>query len=326
MAAPLSPAPAAPRGRLAPSPTGRLHVGHARSFLAAWWSVRARGGSLVLRIEDLDRARVAPGAVDDVLRDLAWLGLDWDEGPLLQSGAPEPARAALEELVRRDLAYPCVCSRREIEALSVAPHASDGTLRYPGTCRGRFATLEEAEAAGTGPVGLRLRVPAGTVSWSDERLGPRTDDVGAEVGDFLLARRDGVLAYQLAVVVDDARQGVTEVVRGDDLVPSTPRQALLQELLELPRPRWFHLPLVVDPTGRRLAKRDRDLGLTELREAGVDGRAVVAWCARSLGLPSPDRVRPEERTADFRWDRVPAAPAVFGPEDRKTLQAARSGT
>ena len=273
-----------PVGRLAPSPTGLLHLGHARSFLLAWWSVRARGGRVVLRIEDLDRGRSRPEYVETCLRDLEWLGLDWDEGPLFQSADPEPYAQALETLLEKNAAYPCVCSRREIVSATRAPHRGDGELRYPGTCRDRFGSVREAQARTEREAGVRLRVPPGPVELVDDLVGPFTHDVQAEVGDFLLARRDGEIAYQLAVVVDDARQGVTEVLRGDDLLPSATRQWHVQRALGLPHPSWVHVPLVVDARGRRLAKRWGDLGLATLREAGVDGRRVVAWAAGSAGM------------------------------------------
>lgn len=314
------PTTAPPVGRLAPSPTGRLHLGHARSFLLAWWSVRSRGGRIVLRIEDLDRARVRPGAVDEVLRDLEWLGLDWDAGPYLQAGDLGPAQAALDRLLAGGRAYPCVCSRKSIESVQSAPHAEDGTLRYPGTCRDRFAGVAEAERVADAAVGLRLRVPPGVVRWTDALRGAIETDVGAEVGDFLLARRDGVLGYQLAVVVDDARQGVTEVLRGDDLIASTARQILVADALGLAHPTWIHVPLVVDEQGRRLAKRDGDLALASLRAAGVDPRTVVGWAARSAGQLADPRPSPAEVARSFALARLPREPVVL---DRATLASLR---
>ncbi len=248
-----SPASPLPVGRLAPSPTGRLHVGHARTFLLAWWHLRSRGGHVLLRIEDLDRQRVKPGAVDELLRDLEWLGLDWDEGPLLQTADTSAMQAAVERLLEAGLAYPCTCSRSDIERALGAPHASDGETRYAGTCRGRYASPEDARSASGGAPGIRLRVPGGPLEIEDGFAGTARIDVQREVGDFLLGRRDGSFAYQLAVVVDDARSGVNEVLRGDDLLPSAARQWHLQHALGLPHPAWFHVPLVVDESGRRLA-------------------------------------------------------------------------
>ena len=318
------PAPA-PVGRLAPSPTGRLHLGHARSFLLAWWHARSRGGRVVLRIEDLDAARVREGAVDACLRDLEWLGVDWDGAPLHQSGDVGPMRDAVESLLEAGSAYACTCSRSDVLAAASAPHAGDGELRYPGTCRGRYRSPSDAERQASRAVGVRFRVPGRAIAWTDGFAGPQRHDVAADVGDFLIARRDGVFAYQLAVVVDDARQGVTEVLRGDDLLPSAPRQALLQEALGLPSPRWFHVPLVVDERGRRLAKRDDDLALASLRESGADARALVAWAARSAGHDVPDRLSPGELCAGFDLARVPPSPAVLHPADLAALRAARGG-
>jgi glutamyl-tRNA synthetase len=310
-------------GRLAPSPTGHLHLGHARTFLLAWWHLRARGGRVLLRIEDLDRARVRPELIDECRRDLEWLGLDWDGEALLQSQDTGPMEAALERLLADGRAYACTCSRREIEAARSAPHADQGELRYPGTCRGRWPSPEAAERATGAPAGLRLAVAPGAVTLQDGLVGSFTHDVAAEVGDFLLARRDGVHAYQLAVVVDDARTGVTEVLRGDDLLPSATRQWHLLRALGLTPPRWFHVPLVVDESGRRLAKRDADLALAALRERGVDPRAVVEWVARGIGM-APGRTSASERCGEFDLARVGRAPAVLTGTALAALQATRA--
>jgi len=298
-------------GRLAPSPTGLLHVGHARTFLLAWWHVRSRGGRIVLRIEDLDRARARPELLDTCLRDLEWLGIDWDEPPLYQSHELAPYERALERLVRDGAAYACTCSRREIEAALSAPHTG-GELRYPGSCRGRYPSLMRAERSGSS-VGLRLRVPRGPLLLVDGVVGPHASDPHAQVGDFLLARRDRTYAYQLAVSVDDARQAVSEVLRGDDLLASTARQHHLQRALGLPHPTTFHVPLVVDPDGRRLAKRDRDLSLASLREAGLDPRRLVRWAARTAGQDAEEELSAGAALDGFDLARLPSEPAVFGP-------------
>jgi len=309
-----------PVGRLAPSPSGHLHAGHARSFLLAWWSLRSRGGRVVLRIEDLDPERVKPGAVDDVLRDLEWLGLDWDAGPFFQSREPEPGLEAIDHLLSRDQAYLCACSRREVEEaaqIASAPHDDDPLpggvqIRYPGTCRGRFTSRASAAEKTGEPLGVRFQVPPGPVQFEDVLRGPLTHDVQAQVGDFLIQRRDGVMAYQLAVVVDDARQGVTEVLRGDDLLSSTARQALLMEALGLPRPSWIHVPLVVDDEGERLAKRRGSLDLTSMRLAGASAEALIGWCARSLGLDVDGPISADEATRAYDLDRIPQGPSRFG--------------
>ncbi|MHC4376740.1 MAG: tRNA glutamyl-Q(34) synthetase GluQRS [Planctomycetota bacterium] len=274
-------------GRLAPSPTGRLHLGHARSFVAAWWHARAAGGRVVLRSEDLDRTRCKPEYEDAFLRDLEWLGLTWD-GPLLrQSDDLEPYERATEQLLAGGHAYACTCTRKDILAAQSAPHTSGEELRYPGTCRGRWADVATAEATAGTPAGVRFDVGEARVAYPDELAGAQLHHPQAECGDFLLLRRDGVISYQLAVVVDDARQGVTEVLRGSDLLPSAARQMLLQRDLGLALPRQLHVGLVRDPEGRRLSKRDGDLELAELRERGVPPARLITWAARSLGAP-PD--------------------------------------
>jgi glutamyl-tRNA synthetase len=292
-------------GRIAPSPTGLLHLGHARTFLIAWWSIRSQGGSIRLRIEDLDGPRVRPELVDAAQRDLEWIGLDWDGPAELQSAGMDRLRAAVDQLLTSRLAYPCVCSRSDLLSMHSAPQQGERELRYPGTCRGRFSSIDQAEQATGKLAGLRFLVPEGIVSIVDRFAPPLHSDVAAEVGDFLVARRDKLPAYQLAVVVDDGAQGVTEVLRGDDLLPSTARQWLIQEALGLPHPTWVHVPLVLDATGRRFAKRTDALALATLREQGVDPRAVVAWAARTSGQADVDRCTPAEIVPGFDLCRVP---------------------
>jgi len=308
-----------PVGRLAPSPTGFLHVGHARSFLLAWWDARARGGRVVLRIEDLDRERCRAEYVEAARADLEWLGLDWDGEVLVQSHDLAPYERACASLLERGFAYPCVCSRAEIHALS-APHASDGEQRYPGTCRGKWRTREEARDATGRTPGLRLAVPAGRVAIVDRLRGALEFDVAAEVGDFLIQRRDGAFAYQLAVVVDDARQGVDSVVRGEDLLSSAARQRLLHERLNLRPPSYAHVGLVLDEGGQRLAKRRGDLALAQLRAAGVDPRVLVAWAARSLGVQVGPRALAAELLPHFTLAPRAAQPAQFSEADAELLR------
>ena len=299
MSATPPPSPAVPAGRvigrLAPSPTGHLHLGHARSFLLAWWSARSQGGALVLRIEDLDTERVKPGMLEATIEDLHWLGLDWDGAPVLQSSLAAGHARAIERLIDLDLVYPCVCTRRELAEAASAPNrpaqspdpGAPTESPYPGTCRGRFTSLAGAQAATGRSAALRFRTPPGPVTFTDLLHGPRSFDVAAEVGDFPVTRRDGTLAYQLAVVVDDAHQTVTEVLRGDDLLSSTARQVLLQRALSLPQPSYLHVPLVEDHTGRRLAKREDPLSLTTLRAQGVTPTQLATWAATSAGLQGP---------------------------------------
>jgi glutamyl-tRNA synthetase len=311
------------RGRFAPTPTGPLHLGNARTALLAWLDARARGGAFLMRVEDLDRPRVRPGAEARILDELRWLGLDWDEGPdaggplgpYRQSERQERYREALERLRRNGLAYPCFCSRAEVAAAARAPHGpGDDGPRYPGTCRG-LSGRERAERARRRPPAWRFRVPEGAVTFDDGVRGPQSVDVAAEVGDFVVARADGVPAYQLAVAVDDGAMQVTDVVRGDDLLPSTARQILLFRALGLAIPRFAHLALVVGPDGERLAKRHGALSLGELRQRGADPRAVCGLLASLSGLaPAGASCSARDLVAGFRLEQVPAAPARLDPE------------
>jgi len=310
-------------GRLAPSPTGLLHLGHARSFLLAWWSVRSRGGRLVLRMEDLDGPRVRPGMVDATLRDLEWLGLDWDGEMLIQSSGFERMHAALARLSESGGLYACVCSRADVRSAASAPQQGDTEVRYPGTCRGKFDSAKEAERATGRAVSLRFRVPEGALRVRDAFAPEASFDVAAEVGDFMVRKRDGTPAYQLAVVVDDAFQGVTEVLRGDDLLPSAARQWHLQQALGLGHPTWVHVPLVLDASGRRLAKRADDLSLCALRDHGVDPRAVVGWVAKQSGMRLAPRLRPHEALESWSLSRLPPGPVRLSAEDLAILWESR---
>jgi len=280
------------RGRLAPSPTGALHLGNARTFLIAWLRVRSRRGSLVMRMEDLDHPKNKAGAAAAALEDLRWLGFDWDEGPdvggphapYMQTARTASYARALEVLRAGGWVYPCVCSRRDVESGQSAPHTEDG-LYYPGTCRGRFADYASARRAlpaGRLPA-WRFRVPEGeTVRFEDGFHGTYEQDVAALSGDFVVARDPLGAGYMLAVVVDDAAMGITEVVRGDDLLPATPRQLLLYRALGLTPPLFVHVPLVVSEEGRRLAKRHGDTRICALRGAGLPPEKIIGllawWC------------------------------------------------
>ena len=252
-------------GRLAPSPTGGLHLGHARTFLLAWLAARSAGGRVVLRIEDIDVSRVRPEATQGAIDDLRWLGLDWDDGPYLQSERLADYELALDRLKAMGLVYPCTCTRADIARAASAPHAEDEGPSYPGTCAGR--TVAEASRLENRPFAWRFRVSGGSVGWEDLLKGPIRVP---PQGDFLVARSGGAPAYQLAVVCDDAAMGVNQVIRGDDLIASTPRQVRLYAHLGWKEPAFGHLSLVNGPDGRRLAKRDASLKLSTLRESGVD--------------------------------------------------------
>jgi glutamyl-tRNA synthetase len=301
-----------PVGRLAPSPTGAQHVGNARTYLIAWLSARTRGGRVTLRIEDIDSPRVKPGAAALALDDLRWLGLDWDGEPVVQTQRLPLYEEALRRLRERELVYPCTCTRGDVERAASAPHPEHEGPAYPGTCAGRRA----ADAAGLAgrPYAWRFRVRS-SPGFVDGLLGPTEVDLGRVGGDFVVWKSSGTPAYQLAVVVDDAAQGVTEVVRGDDLVPSTPRQLLLYEAFGLPPPRFTHVPLVVGPDGRRLAKRHGDTRLAALRGAGVPPTALVGLLAWSCGwTDNPRPAWPRDLLPLYRLDAIPRRPFVLTPD------------
>jgi glutamyl-Q tRNA(Asp) synthetase len=261
--------------RFAPSPTGRLHLGHAYSAVLGHARARESSGRFLVRIEDLDQTRSRPEFVDAIVEDLRWLGLDWDEPVLMQSQRQEAYAAALEKLRERRLVYPCFCTRSDIAAALEAPHGS--AAHYPGTCR---ALTDDPERRSREPHSWRLDAAkalelTGLPSWT-EADGRTFDSARDDFDDVILARKDAPAAYHLACVVDDAESGVTLVTRAEDLRPSTPMQRLLQNLLGLPEPTYFHHPFVAHGDGRRLAKRDRAPTLAAMREDGVDGRALAA--------------------------------------------------
>lgn len=298
--------------RLAPTPTGSLHLGNAATFLVAWWWARRSRGRVLLRIDDIDRTRVRPELVERQIEDLRWLGLDWDEGPVFESDRLALYARARDRLAERGRLYPCVCTRREVRAAALAPHPEDEEFTYPGTCRGRFADRTRAERDSGRPAALRFAVPPGEIRFEDRRLGPMAIDPARRGGDFVVWTKDGGPSYQLACAVDDGTDPVDLVVRGADLVASTPRQLLLQRALGLPSPAYAHTPLLVDPSGRRLAKRDGDTCLADLRRAGVDPADVVAHLARLLGQEAGDRARPADVAGRFRPERLPAGPIALG--------------
>lgn len=301
-----------PTGRLAPSPTGGLHVGHARTFLVAWLAARSAAGRVVLRVEDIDTTRVRPGAAATAMEDLRWLGLDWDGEPYVQSGRIEAYRAALERLGHEELIYPCTCTRAEIARAASAPHADDEGPTYPGTCSVRSSA--EAGRLGDRPFAWRFRVPPGEVAWDDLFRGRLTLDPRRVGGDFLVARSPFAPSYQLAVVVDDLAMGITQVIRGDDLIPSTPRQILLARALGGEPPSYGHVPLVLGPDGRRLAKRDGSIKLATLRESGADPRRLVGWVAQSCGWSDEvEPSRPSDWIGRFDPTTIPREPVVFSP-------------
>lgn len=311
------------RGRWAPSPTGWLHVGNARTALAAWLSVRAAGGTFAWRLEDLDPPRIVPGAAEAAMEDLAWLGLDWDEGPDVggphapyrQSERSELYRRALAHLVEIERLFPCRHSRKELAEIASAPHGHDGSPPYPKSLRPRelpsdwFHKLEKPDPGDPGAA-LRFLVDDAPVTFRDRVFGEITERVDETVGDFVLRRRDGLCAYQLAVVVDDLAMDVTEVVRGSDLLGSTARQIQLFKSLRGvvgrgDTPVWGHVPLVLNAEGEKLSKRDRGLTLRSLRTSGARPETLVGWLGWSLGLlDEPDPCRAEELIPAFTWQRI----------------------
>lgn len=292
-------------GRFAPSPTGRMHAGNVFAALTAWLVAKSQGGKIVLRIEDLDAERSKREYVDAVQRDFESLGLTWDEGPYFQHDRAEAYRAAFDSLARRNLTYPCFCTRADLHAAS-APHRGEKPV-YAGTCRNLTPTERAARAQERTPA-QRLIVPHASKGFTDLVQGPYEQNLVRDCGDFLVQRSDGAFAYQLAVVVDDAAQGVNSVVRGVDLLCSTPQQLYLQELLGLPHPTYAHIPLLVAERDRRLSKRDHDAALDALRERFKTPAGIIGHIAGIAGIaPTCDPATPEELLAAFDLEKLPAA-------------------
>ncbi len=296
------------KGRFAPTPSGRMHLGNLLAALLAWLDARAAGGELVLRIEDLDTQRTSPDLARQLMDDLRWLGLDWDEGGLEPDYMQSRRAAYYEEAFRilegRGLIYPCYCTRSERMAAS-APHRDDGAVVYSGKCfHLTAAERSELERQGRRPA-WRVRCPDQTVALEDGNCGPYAENLARDCGDFIVRRSDGVFAYQLAVVVDDALMGVNHVVRGWDLLCSAPRQAWLHRVLGYEPPRFFHTPLLLAPDGRRLAKRDHDLDMGALRQR-YGPEELTGLLAFYAGLMDrPEKVTARELVRQFSWAKVP---------------------
>ncbi len=310
--------------RLAPSPTGALHLGNARTFLVNWLIARRFDWPILLRIEDLDGPRIKPGSDRLIIEDLRFLGLDWDDGPIHQSSRTSEYQAAIDFLIQRGLAYPCVCSRREVDLAASAPHAEDGSTIYPGTCRGRFATVDEAkEQSGRAPA-IRFAAPDEDVEFEDGFAGRRVLNVSRRLGDFVIAKSDGTAAYQLAVVVDDLASGITQIVRGDDLLESTFRQILIYRVLGAGDriPRFIHLPLVVGPDGRRLAKRHGDTRIAMYRDFGVSRSQILALLANWCGIAAKGKKidDPRQLIDCFDLRAISPSPVVFTSADDAFLR------
>lgn len=282
-------------GRFAPSPTGRMHAGNIFAALMAWLIAKSQGGRIVLRIEDLDRQRSRREYIDGVQADFELLGLTWDDGPYFQQGREEAYRAAYQALEDRGLIYPCFCSRADLHAAS-APHRGE-KLVYPVTCRS-LTPEERARRAAEKDPAVRIIVPHRAYSLIDQIQGPYRQMLDEECGDFLIRRSDGAFAYQLAVVVDDAEQGVTSVVRGMDLLCSTPQQLYLQDLLGLPHPVYAHVPLLVAEKDRRLSKRDHDASLEALLARFGTPEGVIGHIAWLTGIRDEDEPATPEQLLD----------------------------
>lgn len=298
-------------GRFAPSPTGPLHLGSLVTALGSYLLARQGGGQWLLRIEDLDTPRVIPGVADDMLRTLEILGFEWDGEVLWQSRRGAAYTAALENLLERGDAYPCGCSRAEIARIATAPHPGDEGPVYPGLCRNGLPSGKSARS-------VRVRVSDEPICFQDGLLGQICQDLAATGGDFVVKRADGLFAYQLAVVVDDAESGVNQVVRGADLLSSTPRQIHLQRLLGYPEPDYFHLPLVTGPGGAKLSKRDNAVSLAASRDLGRDGHLLLYDSLHFLGQNPPLFLREAScveilswAVAHFSLDVVPRIPGPF---------------
>ena len=287
-------------GRFAPTPSGRMHLGNVFAAMVAWLSVRSRGGALVLRMEDLDTQRTSDEYAQTLRQDLKWLGLDWDLETAPQSKRSDVYDHYFEMLREKGLLYPCFCTRSQLHSVN-APHLSDGTYVYPGTCRN--LTAEERAAFDRSP-SWRLEVPDRVWQFTDLCQGAYQQNLSTDCGDFVVRRADNVYVYQLAVTVDDGEAGVTEVVRGMDLLSSAPRQMYLQELLGFPHPTYGHVPMLMSPDGRRLSKRDKDLDLGVLRQ-NMRPEALLGILASSAGIIDRNvSISAAELSREFKWENL----------------------
>ena len=286
-----------PVGRFAPTPSGRMHLGNVFAALIAWLSVRSKDGEMVLRMEDLDTQRTSADFAQTLREDLAWLGLTYDRETAPQSQRSEVYDAYFDRLREAGLLYPCYCTRSQLHSVN-APHLSDGTYVYPGTCRNRSEFPKDRKPS------WRVMVPDRLWQITDHVQGPYQLNLATDCGDMVVRRADGVYVYQLAVTVDDGEAGVTEVVRGMDLLSSAPRQMYLQELFGFPHPEYAHVPMLLAPDGRRLSKRDRDLDLGELRKH-ITPEQLIGTLACSAGLiDRKEAVSARELSAHFSWEKL----------------------
>ena len=321
------------RGRFAPSPTGGLHLGSALVALVAWLSVRSQGGVYIWRVEDIDGPRVIPGTAEQQMDEAQWLGLGWDEGPdiggpnvpYFQSERSDEYEAALATLADAGRLFPCMISRKDLRNIASAPHGRHGQPPYPKELRPAdlledwFDTYKKSENA---DAALRFLVNDNPVSFNDAVMGALNENVAETTGDFVLKRRDGVYAYQLAVVVDDIDMGITEVVRGADLLDSTARQIQLIDALGGDIPTYAHLPLVVNENGDKLSKRNEAITLAKLRAAGVRPEAIVGFLAHALGVADTVQpIYPNDLIGQFVWERVRTEPIIVTGDLVEQLRA-----
>ena len=293
-------------GRFAPSPTGEVHLGNVLAALLSWLSAKQQGGLWRLRIEDLDPQRSRREYADGLMRDLEWLGLTWDGEVVWQSHRTEIYERYLTQL-STSIIYPCTCTRNEILAAQ-APHESDGRIVYPGTCRNK--NIQSSKAA------IRLIVPDEQIEYEDRVYGPQSVNLATHCGDFIIRRSDGVFAYQLAVVVDDAEMGVTEIVRGRDLLLSAAQQLYLYRLFGFPEPQFCHHPLLINEAGQRLCKRDHALALSAMRQH-MTAPEIIGLLAHTMGLTPPrESLTPEQLLPLFNWSKIP-------PEDKCPYESLR---
>ncbi|MCQ2381289.1 MAG: tRNA glutamyl-Q(34) synthetase GluQRS [Acidaminococcaceae bacterium] len=290
-------------GRFAPTPSGRMHLGNIYAMLCAWAKSRKFGGEIVLRIEDLDKLRCPRSNAETLIDDLYWLGLDWDKGPYFQSERIEIYQKYTEILKQKRVTFPCFCSRGELH-IANAPHTNDGIYRYPGTCRNLTKEQIAIKSFWRSPA-LRVRVDDRVICFEDEHYGIQKSVLDKNSGDFIVCRSDGVYAYHLAVVVDDAIMGVTEIVRGADLLGSVPVQLYLYELLEFERPSYCHIPLFKIADGRRLAKRDGDLDMGTLRKK-YSAEDIIGYIAWQVGfIDKWEKMNKSEFLSVFEIDKLP---------------------
>ena len=307
--------------RLAPSPTGALHLGNARTFVINYLLAKQNDWQIIFRMEDLDGPRVKAGAAEQAIEDLSWLGIEWTGQIVYQSDRTQKYLDALEYLKETGAVYPCVCSRKDIRLAASAPHAEDHIRVYPGTCYERFASEKEAVAQTGRPVAWRLRSPTTAIEFTDQFAGKQIVDLQSEVGDFVVFRNEGLASYQLAVVVDDHDAGVTQIVRGDDLLDSAARQICLRRALGYnDNISYTHLPLVVGEDGFRLAKRHGDSRIAEYRRQGISAERILGMIAYLSGqIDKPIEVSMQDLLMIFDYEKIPKQQAVFTKSLEKIL-------